>query len=232
MPRFSRAGEDVEDWTPVADAKGEIKYNRNYYNEIEELISQWGYCGEESFWIDIGGESVADFDLAEFQCEGTPIPEGKIECAVCKRKLEPWMVSINYSDDNTRKGGDCSWCYHREQIQENLSIDSGHPHPAIIPSAEERKRTIYQIQREEEFKIDGVANITKLETAWELKGLFSKGYISLINKNERIKREMQKELVSIVDDPNTLLGKLCIRMDALELFPEWDATDFPHLNTK
>ena len=54
----------------------------------------------------------------------------------------------------------------------------------------------------------------------------------LKNINKRLMNETLEELKYNTDNPNTLLGKLCIRMDALELFPEWDATDFPHLNTK
>ena len=44
----------------------------------------------------------------------------------------------------------------------------------------------------------------------------------------RDKRKMIKELLSIVDNPHTLLGRLCIRMEALEVCPHLDPNDFPH----
>lgn len=236
MPRFARGGEDVDDWEPVADSKGEIKtlgeikYNKEYYNEIYELVEEWEYCIDEDFWINIGAESVADYDLGELQCEGTPIPSDNVKCATCKKEFPTWLVSVG--SEGPRESGVCAWCYQRQKIKDSEdTIDSafGFHHSTLIPSAEERTRTIYEIQKEEEFKIDAVANISKLQATWELNGLFSKGYVSLINKNARIKREMEKELITIVDDPHKLLGKLCIRMDAMELNDEWVASDFPNI---
>ena len=57
-----------------------------------------------------------------------------------------------------------------------------------------------------------------IQVGWDLK-----------NVNKRKMNETLGELKNINDDPNTLLGKLCLRQDALEIFPEWDADDFPNI---
>jgi hypothetical protein len=57
-----------------------------------------------------------------------------------------------------------------------------------------------------------------------------KGILPILdNVNKRIMNETLSELLNINDNPHTLLGKLCIRMTALEMFEEWDANDFPNI---
>ena len=51
----------------------------------------------------------------------------------------------------------------------------------------------------------------------------------LKNINKRIMNDTLEELKYMTDNPHTTLGKLCIRMTALDMFPEWDASDFPNI---
>ncbi len=58
---------------------------------------------------------------------------------------------------------------------------------------------------------------------------YKDNYDGLKNINKRLMNETLEQLQYNTDNPNTLLGKLCIRMTALDMFEDWDANDFPNI---
>lgn len=58
---------------------------------------------------------------------------------------------------------------------------------------------------------------------------YKDNYDGLKNINKRLMNETLEQLQYNTDNPNTLLGKLCIRMNALEMFEDWNPNDFPNI---
>lgn len=221
MPRFARGGEDVGEWTPVADSKGEIKgaiktlgevklkFNQNYTKELQIIVRDWGSEDvDDEYWWGCADVPMGwpDDDLEETYEE---IKYNLHKCSQCGKTKEQWMLN---------EGGEiCIWCHKR-----NMS-----------PYYNLKWPEMYDITRFPNHKLNSIQEqntITKMETNYELRCLMDPK-IKLKPKNQRIKKEMEKELMSIVDDPHKLLGKLCIRMDAMELNDEWEPTDFPNIPT-
>ena len=231
MPRFSRAGEEeaewrIPKWKSVYDNKGklmgmvrtlgEAKYNENYYEEIRGTLEDC-YAVElgDSYWNSMGHASYSDInEEAQGTCE---------ECEGCKRLINCDYLVAEHGSEDMPIHSECMFC----DVKDNLrNMD-----PAYYPRLYDREYWKDKPTEEEnETYMKQIVN--KIELNYYIKEEKFDIQWCLENYNKRKMKDCLNQLKEMNDDPNTLLGRLCIRYDALELFPEWDATDFPHLNTK
>ena len=223
MPRFSRGGEDVKDWMLFADSKGEIKYSNKYFKEIQNIIFRYRNENDE-YWSNVGEETMCGDD--------EEIMHEKAICGFCGQECYFWQLHCDNGKEDAFFG--CLWCEFKQNLRYNSIQVTDPRYKYRLPQIYENpKDSTTKTRKEQEEYIDSIITKIKLHSEIDyhtIYGVECENINDLLKpKNKRIKKEMEKELMSIVDNPHKLLGKLCIRMDAMELNEEWKATDFPNI---